>query len=135
MAKNGRGETPGEEFIAEAMAAPVPFGWKGRTYLIPAGMPAIYVLEVMRLRRSGGDNAEIPPERVFEILDDLVGPELLDQIVRETDTQATEIIDLFRAVMAVKRGEAAPSPNRAARRAAGKTTKKPKAPTPIRARR
>lgn len=92
---------------------PVSIQIGGRVYDLPAEMPASVALEVIALRQELGESADVPPERIHRIAEQLFGRDVLRELTDEHRLSMPELAVLIQQVF----GEYnRPAPNRTTRR-------------------
>lgn len=86
-----------DEFFAEMeeeqKEEQLSFKFKGKTYYLPASMPAILPVKMMRLREKYGDEADIPETEVYSLMLKLIDEEELEEIASNaTSEQLNQIL-------------------------------------------
>lgn len=86
------------EFVAEAAGAPRVLEFGGHKYQLEPELPALVVIKASRFRRDGvGEDTEVDPDAMFDMLDQVFGRELLDTICAENRVPVTELGELLQA--------------------------------------
>lgn len=108
-----------DAYLAEQNQVPVILRFKGVDYDLGAELPAMVALEVVRQRALHGDNGDIPPEKLEELLRGVLG-EHYDPIVVEgrlgLQAMGTMLVEVFQRFN--------PPANRGERRARAKGTRR-----------
>lgn len=93
----------------------------GKTYVLPADLPASIAMEVMRLNKEKGAGADVPPETLFSLGEQLFGKDALTEILEKTRMGVKGMGDLITQAFRLYDPNMGKEtiPNRKARRASG----------------
>ncbi len=104
-------------FVAEAEGEPRVLEYGGNSYVLAPELPALVVIKASRFRRDGvGEDTEVDPDAMFDMLDQIFGRAMLDLICTENNVPITGLGELLQAGLRVY-GLGPDEGNREARRA------------------
>ena len=89
-----------DAFLAEERShregiAPITMKIGGKEYLLPQELPAIIALDIIRLKKSLGDDLDAPPEALASIGDALFGRDVFRQILVENQLGIPDLGELI----------------------------------------
>jgi len=103
-------------FRAEHKEEPLNLKIGGKVYDLPAKLPAMFALDIVRLQTTMGGNANVPATALEEMGVSIFGAENFRTIVRDNRLTVPELSELIQLVMRRYSGVAVTPPNRKTRR-------------------
>ena len=70
-----------DQWDSERKAEPITFKIRGKTYILPANLPAVIPIRAMRLQKQYGSEANVPQGEMMDIALSLFGDEQLERLL------------------------------------------------------